>query len=148
MNEKYLSFKNQELYNNICLTANIESYEKTLSLLLNKGYDNYKTIQSIKNRFRSPRTRTDFFWDLLDATDCKIEVIKNTDKTREELLDEIETLKNEMDMVKINPNIMIMQNLNELAIAINKFKVIKDVFTDPQILNSLDLAYDLKNNSE
>ena len=121
--DKWLNEKNKELFSKICLKCNISNEAKAAELLNQKGYIRYVNAQSVKNRFRSGSTRTDFFWHLLDATDCSIEIVKKGEPTREELLAEIATLKNEQDMLSnIYPEIELLKTNSKLAAALGKIE--------------------------
>lgn len=115
--------KNKTLYLEICSKGNIGSEGQAAELLRKRGYDRYVSAQSIKNRFRSENTRTDFFWHLLDATDCCLEVVKKGEPTRAELFIEIETLKNEQDMFSnIHPQVELQKKYTTLSQAFEKIQ--------------------------
>jgi len=110
--EDTLLSKNKELFNKICEAGRIDNETSAAIALKNKGYLKYKNAQSVKNRFRSSATRTDFFWNLLDATDCHIEVVHKGEETREALKERISILENENAMADlINSDIKLSKNL-------------------------------------
>ncbi|HFU76290.1 MAG TPA: hypothetical protein ENK66_08600 [Arcobacter sp.] len=131
-----IALNNKNFYSDICTLAGIETMAEAASLLYNKGYETYKSAETISNRFRSPNTGTDFFWKLLDASGCHVEVCKKDEPSREELKENISILKNELELIRaVDHDADLLSQIKVLGQTVEKMKEFQKTFSE------IDLNY-------